>query len=113
MNGRNVWFCYHFCKFAEFYKVCVDGVAILDQLCDSNYEFNNDGSQPNSPAVVYSQEGRNLVVEMWTWRKAERVYWKDRVTNEEGLGRAGEKRSCLVSSRAGRVRSILYAENTR
>ena len=28
--------------------------------------------------------------EMWTWRRMERIPWKDRVINEEVLGRAEE-----------------------
>jgi len=34
-------------------------------------------------------------VEMWMWRRMERVSWMDRITNEEILNKVGEKRQLL------------------
>jgi hypothetical protein len=33
--------------------------------------------------------------EMWCWRRMEKVKWSEKVTNEELLGRLGEKRILL------------------
>ena len=32
-------------------------------------------------------------LEMWLWRRMERISWTEKVTNEEGLRRIGEKRT--------------------
>lgn len=37
----------------SFYISYVDGVDIMDQLFDSNHNFNNVGRRPNSPTVVF------------------------------------------------------------
>ena len=43
-------------------------------------------------------------VEMWVWRKMERVNWRDHVTNEEVLNLVGEK-MCLVEAIRKRKKS--------
>jgi len=34
-------------------------------------------------------------VEMWMWRRMERVSWMDKITNEEILNKVGEKRQLI------------------
>ena len=34
-------------------------------------------------------------VEMWLWRRMERVSWMDKITNEEILNKVGEKRQLI------------------
>ena len=34
-------------------------------------------------------------IEMWIWRRMEKVSWKDKVSNEEVLVRIGEKRKLM------------------
>ena len=34
-------------------------------------------------------------VEMWIWRRMERVSWMDKITNEEILNKVGEKRQLI------------------
>ena len=36
---------------------------------------------------------------MWTWRRDRSISWKDRLTNEEVLGRVGEKRKDIIKGR--------------
>ena len=50
-----------------------------------------------SETWTISQENRKKIeaFEMWTWRKAENISWKDKVTNEEVLRRVKEERQLL------------------
>ena len=38
-------------------------------------------------------------VEMWIWRRMERVSWMDKITNEEILNKVGEKRQLISGIR--------------
>jgi len=47
--------------------------------------------------VAYRKEDirRIEALEMWIWRRMERISWTEKITNEEVLRRVGEKRSMV------------------
>ena len=60
------------------------------------------------------EERRLQAFVMWIWRRMESILWNDRVTNEEVLGKAGEKRSVGYHQRnEEKLVGTLYAANTR